>query len=294
MVPPESYTTTSKWIDLAVKPHFSWPNKQVEIEFEKRKIVLQPSSDDRSCTISVFDENGLTFDEGGETLFRFLSRLSWSMNAGIKELFIVGSNRLKRPGLLGKGRYGQSGWVQVKPWDYLYLPFPKSEKAERALAVYREAMSVNSVPYAFLGFFKVLNILYSPGKQQMAWINLNLEEIKYEPERKRLIELQNTVPDIGSYLYQQGRCAVAHAFSDDIINPDNYSDKRRLESDLFLMKAISALCIEKEFHVLSNSSYHRSIRNKLEDLPELYKKFELEDGRTVYKPFKLEMVMYSA
>ena len=31
--------TTSKWIDLAVKPNFSWPNKQIEIEFEKRLVI---------------------------------------------------------------------------------------------------------------------------------------------------------------------------------------------------------------------------------------------------------------
>ena len=98
-----SHKTTSKWIDLAVKPHFSWPNKQVELEFEERKIVLQPRSVDRSCTVSVFDENGISFEEGSKIIYRFLSRLSWSENAGIEELFIVGSNMPKRPGILGKG-----------------------------------------------------------------------------------------------------------------------------------------------------------------------------------------------
>ena len=137
------HRSTSKWIDLAVKPHFSWPNKQVEIEFEERKIVLQPSSNDRSCTVSIYDEDGLSFEEGGKILFRFLSRLSWSENAGIEELFIAGSNMSERPGLLSKGSYGHSGWAQIDPWSYLYMPIATSEKAERALAVYREAMSVN-------------------------------------------------------------------------------------------------------------------------------------------------------
>jgi hypothetical protein len=285
--------TTSKWIDLAVKPHFSWPNKHVEIEFEKRKIVLQPGSADRSCAVSVFDENGLSFEEGGKIIFRFLSRLSWSENAGIEELFIVGSNMPKRPGFLGKGSYGNSGWAQIDPWPYLYLPIPKSEKAERALAVYREAMSVNSIPYAFLGFFKVLNILYPTGKPQVEWINANLGEIKYIPEKNRLVNLQKTESNVGSYLYQQGRCAVAHAFSDDIINPDSYLNKRRLESDLCLMKAIAALCIEKEFYIMSDSSYNEYTREGFEDLPELLKKFETDDGKVIYKPFKKEMVMIS-
>jgi hypothetical protein len=283
--------TTSKWIDLAVKPHFSWPNKQVEIEFENRKIVLQPCSADRSCTVSVFDENGLSFEEGGKIIYRFLSRLSWSENAGIEELFIGGSNMPKRPGLLGKGSYGHSGWTQIDPWDYLYLPIPKNEKAERALAVYREAMSVNSIPYAFLGFFKVLNILHTTGQPQKEWINANLVEIKYDPEKKRLLELQKTESNIGSYLYHQGRCAVAHSFSDDVVNPDNYLDKKRLESDLSLMKKIADVCIEKEFQVMSYSSYLEYIRNRNEDLPELFKKHQKNDGQIIYKPFKIEMVM---
>jgi hypothetical protein len=283
--------TTAKWIDLAVMPHFSWPNKQVELEFEAKKIVLQPSSEKQSCTVSVFDENRISFEAGGRILFRFLSRLSWSKDAGIEELFIVGSNIPNRPGLLGRGFYGRSGWAQVDPWDYIYLPIPQSEKAERALAVYREAMNVNSIPYSFLGFFKVLNILFSNGNSQKNWISDNLGSIKYSCEKSRLIELQKTIPDVGVYLYEQGRCAVAHAFSNDIVNPDSYLDKKRLESDLCLMKAIAALCIEKEFGVMSDSTYNEYTRKNFEDLPELLKKFEEKDGKIIYKPFKKEMAM---
>ena len=114
--------STSKWINVAVKPHFSWPNRQVEIEIEKRKFVLQPCSDNLSCTVSLFDENGISFEAGGKIIYRFLSRLSWSKNAGIEDLFITGSNMPNQPGLLGKGSYGHSGWAQIDPWNYLYLP----------------------------------------------------------------------------------------------------------------------------------------------------------------------------
>ena len=285
------YKAKSKWIDLAVKPHFSWPDKQVEIEFEGKKIVLQPGSKDLSCAVSVFDSNGLSFDEGGKVIYRFLSRLAWSKNNGIEELFIVGSNMLNRPGLVGRGSYGHSVNAQVEPWNYIYLPIPKNEKAERALAVYREAMSVNSIPYAFLGYFKILNICYSTGADQKKWINLNLSEIKYDPEKIRLLDLNKTEPDIGAYLYHQGRCAVAHAFGKDIVNPDDYLDKKRLELDLPLMKEFAAICIEKEFGVMSESSFWKTTRDLEEDLPELLKRQQMDDGRIVYKPFKIEMVI---
>lgn len=230
--------TKSKWIDLAVKSHFSWPNTFVEIPFGGLKIVLQPRRENLSAAVSIFDEDGLTFEKGGELLYKFLSRLAWSKNGGIVENFICGSNNPNRPGLLGQGTYGISGWSQIDPWDYLYLPIPKSNKAELALGVFREAMSLNSVPYSFLGYFKVINICFESGPEQRAWINQNLADIKYDPELKRLKYLQNHEKDIGAYLYHQGRCAVAHAFDKHIANPDSYIDKRRLENDIQLMKVL--------------------------------------------------------
>jgi hypothetical protein len=262
----------SKWIDLAVMPHFSWPNKKVELCFDDKKIVLQPGTADLSCAISVYDENGLSFEEGGKILYRFLSRLAWSQDGGIEELFICGSNSPKRPGLLGRGTYARSGWAQVEPWDYLYLPIPGSDKADRALALFREAMNVNSIPFSFLSYFKVLNIRFASGAPQKDWINNNLGDIKYGPGLERLNELQNKVPDIGAYLYHQGRCSVAHAYSDDIVNPDDYEDKRRLELDLPLMKEIASVCIEKEFGVKTHSSFWEYLRENDVDSPELLKK----------------------
>jgi len=77
-----------------------------------------------------------------------------------------GSNNPSRPGRMGRGTYGSSGWAAVEPWDYLYLPMPKSAEADLALAVFREGLSVNSVPFSFLSFFKVLNIRFSSGPDQ--------------------------------------------------------------------------------------------------------------------------------
>lgn len=276
----------SKWIDLAVKPNFSWPNALVQIPFENRKIVLQPNRDALACTVSLYDEEGLTIEEGGQIIYRFLSRLAWSKEGGIEELFICGSNNPERPGLLGQGTYSRSGWAQIEPWDYLYLPIPVSEKAERALAVFREAMSVNSTPYAFLGYFKVINIPFSSGKDQKKWINTNLKDIWYQPAVDRLNELKTAEPDIGVYLYHQGRCAVAHAFDNDIINPDSYLDKRRLDSDLPLMKEIAALCIERKYMIRTVSSFWNHLKKTDSETPELLKRKKNEDGRVVYEAEK--------
>jgi hypothetical protein len=65
-----------KWVDLAVKPNFSWPKVLVGLPFEGRKIVLQPITDELTCTVSVFDEHEISFEDGGTVLSRFLSRLA--------------------------------------------------------------------------------------------------------------------------------------------------------------------------------------------------------------------------
>ena len=277
------------WLDMAVSPRVSWPNKQVEIPFEGYKITLQPRRKvpekpmELACTVSVFDIEGTTFEIGGTVVSRFLSRLAWSQNGGVVELFPAGSNNPKRPGWLGQGTYGVSECAQVEPWDYLYLPSAGTVESDLALGLFREGMSVNSVPFAFLSFFKVLNIKYGAGGGQKDWINNNLEHLWYSPAVDRLNELRQVENDIGKYLYEEGRCAVAHAHGNPLVNPDNYSDKRRMENDLKLMQELAALFIEKELGVLSDGSFWKSLgESHLGSSRHLLKKVE-EDGRIVYQ-----------
>lgn len=273
-----------KWANLAIKPNFSWPNVQVEIPFEGRRIVLKPITDELSCTVSVFDDREITFEDGGTILSRFLSRLAWSLNGGVVELFISGSNNPECPGRLGRGTYEKSAWALTDPWNYLYLPSAKTPDADLALALFREGLSINSVPFSFLSYFKVLNILFPGGPDQIVWINTNLGRVLYQPALDRLLELAKTESDIGVYLYGQGRCAVAHANSSTIVNPDSYGDKRRLELDLPLIKEISALFIEQEMGVLSDSSFWKKIRETNVKTPELLEKKVATDGRITYSP----------
>ncbi|HNX35642.1 MAG TPA: hypothetical protein PKM57_13500 [Kiritimatiellia bacterium] len=279
-----------KWFDLAVCPQFSWPNSQVEISFEGYRIVLQPRRKDAeneielAATVSVFDPNGISFEKGGTVASKFLSRLAWSRDGGVVELFSAGSNFLERPGRLGQSAYPSSGWAQVEPWDLIYLPSTSNHEADLALALYREGMSVNSIPFAFLSYFKVLNIRCERGAEQKTWINDNLHHVWYQPALKRLAELKHTETDIGRYLYEEGRCAVAHAHGTPLINPDSSADRRRMEEDLKVMKELAVLFIERELGVLSDSSYWGSLREHLPSKLELWRKLVKEGGRVVYVP----------
>jgi len=275
-----------RWLDFAVRADFSWPNRAVEIPFEGKFVMLRPDTDELLCTASLYDDAGTTFDTGGTILSRFLSRLAWSREGGIEVLFAIGTNQTDQPGRLGRGTYGLSGWASVEPWHYLYLPLPASMQADLALALFREGLSLNSDPLAFLSFFKILNVTLSNGPAQMAWLNSNLHHITGGRELDRLNELRGLHADLGNYLYVQGRCAVAHANASPIAHPDFYSDKRRLHDDLPLIQSLAAIYIEQELGVLSNSGFLQAQRHSDLTSPEILFPRAPRNGRVRYGPYQ--------
>ena len=215
-----------KWLTLAVKAEFGWPTEETEIDYLGCKYVLGPESDERAQSVSLLCPAGSTMESARLLMNRFLSALSWTEGKGISDLFAVGSNSPK-PVKVGKSKTK----LIAQKFRADYLPEPKDEKSLRALALFREAQSLNSPTYSFLGFFKVLNILFDRGDAQREWINNNLFAIKGWDSLKRLAEIRKQHKDLGEYLYVQGRCAVAHAFNEPVVDPDIPSEVQRLRED---------------------------------------------------------------
>ena len=189
------------------------------------------------------------------------------------------------PGRLGQGSYARSGWATVDPPHCIFLPLAADRDADLALALYREGLSVNSVPFGFLSLFKILNIRLSSGADQERWINDHLNDIWYQPAADRLRELQTQHQDVGHYMYVQGRCAVAHANSTPLVNPDAYADRRRLEADFPLMKELAALFIERELRVPSESSFHKHF-DLTANGAEILMKGAVTNGWVTYAPYQ--------
>jgi hypothetical protein len=87
---------------------------------------------------------------------------------------------------------------------------------------------------------------------QKKWINRNIEKIHEYRAKKRYEELKLTVDNFGDYLYNQGRCAVAHAFEDDVIDPDISELLRRLEDDVWLIKGLAELMISQDLDIMAS------------------------------------------
>jgi hypothetical protein len=74
---------------------------------------------------------------------------------------------------------------------------------------------------------------------------------------ERLQALKADQTDIGRYLYVSGRCAVAHAFNEPLVNPEDPEDTVRLSRDLPLIRAFAEHLIEHELGVKSKHTVWR-------------------------------------
>jgi hypothetical protein len=129
---------------------------------------------------------------------------------------------------------------------------------------------VNSVPYEFLGFYKIINIVHAGGNDQMRWINEAVNHIDDHIALQRLAEIRREDPDVGRYLYVSGRCAVAHAFNEPVVDPDDPADTQRLARDLLLMRRLAEYCIEHDLGVKSMATIGREHLYELEGFRALF------------------------
>jgi hypothetical protein len=229
-------------MNLGVFGQCGWPDRQLEVTFGNYRFVLMPRTKEKSASIHV-ETHG---DDGlaeMTAINRFLSVISWSYKESLENEDVWSGSRM--PGAAPATNLART----INPYFLVrWNPLP-DPKQRLAVALYREALSVNSLPYQFLGFFKIINILYKSGPEQVQWIRATLPKLNYIPAQERLASLQHSELDVAQYLYESGRCAVAHAFADPLVDPDDLTDLRRLSADLDVVRALAEHLIEHELYV---------------------------------------------
>jgi hypothetical protein len=254
----------------------------IEVPYMDTKVVLSPSTDEHACLASIQTKSGMNLDDLGTKLSRMLSALAWSQSAGIVETFHLGSSNPDSPGLLAHGTYGKSMYASVRPPDQIYLPVDISEKAELALALYREGMNLNSAPHTFLSFAKVLNVSLKTGADHEKWIDDNIDHVTLTPEVDRVKAIRESNENVGKYIWKR-RCAVAHSYTPPIADPDLYSDKNRIRDDIPLMKALAAIFIERKLGVATATSFFKeSNQTSIQKPQDLLVKGQIVYGRVAY------------
>lgn len=240
------------WLHVGVSGWAIWPKEETKINFDGYELLLKPATKDSEMSIHI-DIEGKISDVDALTLInRFLSILSWCDDQGMENLYGWSGNPV--PVSVPK----KARAIGTKISSSLSFPFyrdiEKDPKVCLALALFREALTINSGPFEFLSYFKILNIFwkdkYQSGKNEIIeGLRDTLPFIENSQAKERIEELKIQETDVPNYLYESGRCAIAHAYADPIVDPDDLSDLRRLSQDTWVIKAVAEYLIENKLNV---------------------------------------------
>lgn len=137
------------------------------------------------------------------------------------------------------------------------LPYPTDDRERAALALFREGVSLDNPFYSFLGLYKVISVLVPRGRERGEWIAQGLISLDSEKSIRRRDELAASGEDVGVYLRDEGRNAVAHAEAEPYANPDDIDDHFRLTQDLPLLRNLAELVVEEKTGLRRPSTVRR-------------------------------------
>ena len=230
------------WMIVTVETAMPWPAQEMRVRFVDHDLLLRPPDGENAPDVCIEYDHPGSEREAYETVCRFLSCLSWRERQTARACLRLGCTG--GPTLRG-------GWDRCQSpllADYVdpNASVPSDPKARLALALYREALGVRHTPYEFLGYFKILNVLYPHMADQVTWINRSLHHVTEARAKARAAQLALLHADVGEYLYVSGRCAVAHAFKQPLVDPDSPEDVFRLADDALVVRALAEYLMEHE------------------------------------------------
>lgn len=276
----EAYRTQrGEWTVANLQQSIGWTQKPITIDYAGRTFLLLPEDEDHLPAIAMLGER----TECRRAILEFASALSWSNGGSVAVEVWTGGSQIFRA-----GKQVFVGQMTAQSFHIDYLPQPAGQNHRLALALFHEGSTLVHVhtAYSFLSFYKIVNLVSgSTGKLQKRWINEHIPALMdHLRARERLIELQAQGEDVGTYVYQSCRCAIAHAGDprNPVIDPHDVDDERRLHSDLPVIIALAEIAIE-EMGIKTQRSVYREHRYELSGFerfftPELVQ--ALKEGET--------------
>jgi hypothetical protein len=244
-----------EWIVANISTNSFWPIASQKVRWRGVDIWIMPITRGFYPAVAMMVPPGKSRAECEELVMRFLSMLSWVEERGfmVEGGGFSGGN-LPRP----MGRDKERGFSICEEFDLSYLPEVTDDKALLALGLMREGRGLNHVGYAFLSFYRVLEVAFSTDKQRIEWISAALANLSGHGVKESLDGIQaQGVTDIGLHLYQSGRCAMAHANRTPIVDPDKPADARRLGAELPIVRALAVKAIEEVFGIETRGTNFR-------------------------------------
>lgn len=264
-----------QWVQCGITG-MGFPPEPLSITFRGRILYLIPGKPKKEgdllgdlYPVVALEHSGMSFEDGQRLISAFINSVAWVRGAGIRTAQFGGGSRLH-----GLGGPDAKALLDDQ-FELNYVPEPADEKARLALAFYREGLTLNSVAYQCLSFFKILNISLGSSKDQVSWINANIADARQRDafstrEWEKKAGFDPAKETVGDYLYGSNRCAIAHAYADPLIDPDDPDDRQRLANDLPMVKALAEHFIEKEFEVKSETTIWREHLYELQGFTDLF------------------------
>lgn len=239
------------WLNVGVAGTAMWPKTETEVQFGGRTLVLRPATRDTAQSVHI-DLHGISDQDALTLINQFLSVLSWCDDQPMENKYGWSGNPVPVSVPVDPRQVGSS----------IAFPFYRKlevePKARLALALFREARTINSVPLSFLSYFKILNIFWEDKFRTVNGSRVNpiiegmrstIPSISDTLANERITNLQAAHQDTAVYLYESCRCAVAHANTSPIADPDNMQDIHRLSADIWVVKAIAEELMTTSFGI---------------------------------------------
>lgn len=236
-----------KWLTVEILGSGKWPIYTVTTNFAGREIFLVPYTKVHCRAIVTWVANSDSIDDCFDLINRYLSGVVWNHDQPLQTGISVASRDY--PPLIGLRPDNIEG-IRIDS-GFSFVPDPTDADSRMALALHREAVVANLVQYQFLAYFKIINMKANIGAAQKSLINSAIPRIKDHRAIEALQNLnQNGITDIGKYLYEQTRCAIAHAYSpSERIDPDQSKQLRNVSEALPLIRAIAWDVMMNEFKI---------------------------------------------
>jgi hypothetical protein len=240
----------SNFLNVGVENQVTWPKEEKLISFDRYQIVLLPMTKDNMPSIHVDLTTNHLDNRGARTLInRFLSLMSWC-----DDNFAIAS-------------YGWSGSPIPQPvskrnlgfttaHDYIFdRKIPATEKAQRALALYREARNAEEsgfIGQAVLNYYRIIEIKNPIRGDVKNWFRDNFEVLRADAAHSEIVK--RFLDHCGlkkphEYIHESCRVAVSHANKDSKSDPDDAHEVIRLHSAADVMQLLARRFIEKEFAI---------------------------------------------
>ncbi len=241
------------WVCLCVVPNIDWPVRPQTLSFAGHQVWIVPLTLEAYPGVAIDRPDDMSLDDAEGLLNRLLSVISWRENAGISVAFRSGGHLPAMMALNIKKGFGIR-----EEFDFLEIACPEDERARLALALMREGRGLNHHAYAFLSFWRVLEVAYDNSTVRAAWMQDVLPTLADHKAKDALADLTaGGITDVARHLFASGRCAIAHATAQPIINPDDPRDARRLMKELPLVEQLAVRAIEERFGIDSPSTEYQ-------------------------------------